>query len=434
MKQTKSVFVYGFAVFAAFFGAGNLILPPYLGFKSGPDWWISALGFFVTATIIPLGALMAYSRLQGTMLDFGNKVSPRFSLGLCILIYLIALLLPCPRTAAVTHEMAVAPFLGSSPLLTSTIYFILAALFSLNRGRVMDLLGKYLTPIIGLILMAIIGIKLFVDPGQMTKGHYEEALISGFLEGYQTYDALAGMLMGGILVVTIQNSRQGSSFQEKKRLIAGSSLVAMTGLFLIYAGLIYSGSRMGGMAEDSIERTSLLRLIAETSLGETGSLFLSLLVSVACFTTAVGVLVGSADFFKTLFNNSEWAYRITVVIGAIMGILVGQLNVHYIIQVAVPVLMFLYPVVITLIVLNVIPKKWASPTVFRVVVITAFLFSIPDFVNALYPDSVVFLQDYIPFSKDGLGWVLPAMLSFLGTNLYLGLPKGNTTGKAGPAE
>lgn len=420
MKQTKRIFVYGFAVFAAFFGAGNLILPPYLGFKSGPDWWLSALGFLFTATIIPLAALMAYSRLQGTMLDFGKKVSSRFSLGLCVLIYSIALLLPCPRTAAVTHEMAVAPFSDTSPLITSMIYFALAAIVSLNRGRVMDLVGKYLTPIIGLILLAIIGIKLFFEPGSVPESHYSNALISGFLEGYQTYDALAGLLMGGVLVVTIQNSGKGERFVEKQRLIAASGMVAMSGLFLIYAGMIYAGSRMGGEADDAIERTALLRLLAETSLGETGSLFLSLLVGVACFTTAVGVLVGSADFFKGLFNGSERAYQITVVAGALIGIVVGQLNVSYIIKVAIPVLMFIYPLVITLIVLNVIPTKWASSPVFRIVVLVAFVFSIPDFIGYLVPESpIVGIQNHIPFAKDGLGWVLPALITFFAVNVYL---------------
>ena len=420
MKRTKTVFVYGFAVFAAFFGAGNLILPPYLGFQSGPDWWLSAMGFFLTATIIPLGALMAYSRLQGTMLDFGNKVSSRFSLVLCILIYLIALLLPCPRTAAVTHEMAVAPFTDSSALLTSTIYFTLAAIISLNRGRVMDFLGKYLTPIIGLILLAIIAIKLFFDQGTAAEGHFEQPLISGFLEGYQTYDALAGLLMGGILVMTIQNRGKDADFAEKKRLIAGSSLIAMSGLFLIYAGMIYAGSRMGGSADDDIERTSLLRLLAETTLGETGSLFLSMLVGLACFTTAVGILVGSGDFFKGLLKGSEQAYRITVITGALMGILVGQLNVSYIIKVAIPVLMFIYPIVITLILLNVVPGKWASSLVFQIVVLTAFVFSIPDFLGFLLPDSsVADIQKYIPFAKEGLGWVLPSLISFVAVNFYL---------------
>ena len=271
-----------------------------------------------------------------------------------------------------------------------------------------------------MILLAIIGIKLFVDQGSVTHGHYQNALISGFLEGYQTYDALAGLLMGGVLVITIQNSRKGMGFDEKKRLIAGSGLVAMSGLFLIYDGLIYAGSRMGVSGDDNIERTALLRLLAETSLGEIGSLFLSMLVGVACFTTAVGILVGSADFFKGLFKGSERAYRITVVGGAIVGILVGQLNVTYIIQVAVPVLMFIYPIVIALIVLNVIPRKWASPQVYRTVVLTAFVFSIPDFLGFLLPDSsIVSIQNHIPFAQDGLGWVLPAMISFVAANVYV---------------
>ncbi len=145
---------------------------------------------------------------------------------------------------------------------------------------------------------------------------------------------------------------------------------------------------------------------------------MSLLVGVACFTTAVGILVGSGDFFKGLFGGSELAYRITVIIGAAVGILVGQLNVAYIIQVAVPVLMFLYPIVITLIVLNLIPQKWASPGVFRIVVLTAFVFSIPDFWGALFPGSSLdSLQRHIPFSKQGLGWVLPALIALAAVNL-----------------
>lgn len=221
-------------------------------------------------------------------------------------------------------------------------------------------------------------------------------------------------------MVTIQKSSKGADFAEKKRLIAGASLVAMSGLFLIYAGMIYAGSRMGGSADDAIERTALLRLLADTTLGETGSLFLSMLVGLACFTTAVGILVGSGDFFKGLLKGSERAYRITVITGAIMGILVGQLNVSYIIKVAIPVLMFIYPIVITLIILNVVPGKWASSMVFQIVVLTAFVFSIPDFLGFILPDSsVADIQNYLPFAKEGLGWLLPTLISFFAVNFYL---------------
>ena len=129
MNKTKETFVFGFAIFAAFFGAGNLILPPLLGFQAGPDWWLVALGFLASATIIPFFALFAHARLQGTMLDFGNKVSPIFSLIFCLCVYTIAIMLPVPRTAAVTHEMAIQPFFGTSSILTSGVYFVLVFIF-----------------------------------------------------------------------------------------------------------------------------------------------------------------------------------------------------------------------------------------------------------------------------------------------------------------
>jgi LIVCS family branched-chain amino acid:cation transporter len=419
MNKTKAAFVHGFAIFAAFFGAGNLILPPYLGFKSGPDWWISAIGFMLTATVIPMVALLVHARLQGTMLDFGNKVSPKFSLVLCTLIYVIAVTLPCPRTAAVTHEMAVAPFLGSSPLLTSAIYFSLVMLFSLNRGRVMDLLGKYLTPVIGLILLLIIGVRFLSGTEVEVQSTYRNSFISGFLEGYQTYDALAGLLMGGILVITIQKSQKGQSYAEKRKAIASAGFIAMAGLFLIYAGLIYAGSRVGASVDSDTDRTALLTLLAESSLGNTASVFLSVLVALACFTTAVGVIVGTADYFKGLFADSDKVYRITVMVCCILGVLIGQWDVSYIIKIAIPVLMFIYPIVITLILLNILPEKLASPVVFRAVVLAAFIFSIPDFIGVVMPGvSLEPVRDVIPFSKDGLGWLLPSLITFIGVNGY----------------
>ena len=109
MSDTKKIFLFGFALFAGFFGAGNLILPPFLGFNSGSDWWLVAIGFLITTTIIPMLSLFGHAKLQGTMLDFGKKVSPKFSLVYCLVMFLIIVVLPAPRTAAVTHEMAIAP-------------------------------------------------------------------------------------------------------------------------------------------------------------------------------------------------------------------------------------------------------------------------------------------------------------------------------------
>jgi branched-chain amino acid:cation transporter, LIVCS family len=153
LNKKKEIWIAGFALFSLFFGAGNLILPPTLGVKSGLDWWIVVIGFVLTAVTIPILAIFAHAKLQGTLYDFGKKVSPFFSTVYCLLIYIIAIAIPSPRTASVTHEMAIHPFFGTSPLLTSSIYFLLVFIFAVNRSKIISLIGKFLTPIIVLILL-----------------------------------------------------------------------------------------------------------------------------------------------------------------------------------------------------------------------------------------------------------------------------------------
>jgi len=420
MNKTKETFVFGFAIFAAFFGAGNLILPPFLGFNSGPDWWLVSLGFVTSATIIPLLALFAHAKLQGTMLDFGNKVSPFFSLIFCICVYIIAIALPCPRTAAVTHEMAIQPFFGTSSLLTSSLYFGLAFLFVMNRGSVLQILGKYLTPFIVLILLVIIVLGIFSPIGEMNPSTFEAPIVSGLLEGYQTYDALAGLLTGGVVVISINNLKENISFEDKKSILVKSGLIAMSGLFIIYAGLIFVGALFNSQLGNEITRSELLSQLSIKTLGNIGTTFLSVLVALACFSTAVAIIVGTADFFKGLFKESKKVYTITAIVSCLIGILIGQMDVTYIINVALPVLMFIYPLTIVLILLNVIPEKNASIKVFRLVVLVTFIFSIPDFLGFLIPvERLQDVKEIIPLAQHNLGWVLPALATFVLANLII---------------
>ncbi len=418
MNNKKTILIIGFALFASFFGAGNLILPPYLGFNSGPDWWLVALGFVTSATVIPLLALFGHARLQGTMLDFGNKASPIFSLVYSLCVYIIAITLPIPRTAAVTHEMAIQPFFHTSSLLTSSIYFGIAFIFIMKRDSILSILGKFLTPLIVLILLMIIIIGFFSSPGTMNASLLEApALVAGLLEGYQTYDALGGILIGGVVIISL-NLEGGISFEDKKSIITKSGLVAAFGLFIIYAGMIAVGALHNTEFEVSITRPELLAGLSLKTLGNIGNLFLSVLISLACFTTAVSVIVGTADFFKGLFNNSQLAYTISAIIACIIGVLVGQFDVHYIIVVALPALMFIYPITIVLILLNIIPVRLASGKVFKAVILVTFIFSIPDFLGFLInADWLQNIKEVLPFAKQSLGWILPALLVFVGVNL-----------------
>ena len=417
MNKTKEIWIAGFALFSLFFGAGNLILPPTLGAKAGVDWWIVVLGFILTAITIPILAIFAHAKLQGTLYDFGKKVSPTFSTFFCFLIYIIAVAIPSPRTAAVTHEMAIQPFFDISPTLTATIYFVLVFLFAANRSKIISLIGKFLTPIIVIILLIIIGISFFTAAGSLSPSTFKNPFIDGILEGYQTFDAIAGVVVGAVIIISLNYSTH-TTFEAKRKLIRKAGFIAGTGLLLIYGGLILSGALFSATFAENATRIEVLSGLSTLTLGNLGTTFLSVLVALACFTTAVGVVTGAADYIKGICNDSRKAYIITAAVASLIGIIVGSFQVDLIITLAVPALMFLYPITIVLILLNVVPETYASKLVFRGVVLVTFIFSIPDFLGFIIPrENLVGIKSIIPLATHSLGWVLPALLIFIFTNL-----------------
>ncbi len=418
MFKKKEILVTAFALFSLFFGAGNLILPPLLGFNAGEQWLIVTLGFCLSATVIPLMGILAHAKLQGTLMDFGNKISPTFSLIYAFFIYAISIALPSPRTASVTHEMAIQPFWDISPWITSSFYFGLVFLFAMNRSKILGLIGKLLTPAIILILIFIVGITVFSFPFDFGATTISSPLASGILEGYQTFDAIGAVVVGGVIIISINLKYPDASYINKKSLIRKAGWIAGLALFLIYMGLILSGALVHSAFDADTTRTALLAGLAKQSLGDVGNLFLSILVGLACFTTAVGIVTGTADFVKSRCNDSPLAYILTAVTGSVLGVIMGQFNVAYIIAVALPSLMFIYPVTIILILLNVVPDKFATPFVFRAVTMTTIFFSIPDFLGSI--PSITLHADtfsWIPLQQYSLGWVLPALITFFIANV-----------------
>ena len=425
MRLNKETFIAGFALFSMFFGAGNLMLPPFLGFTSGNQWYWVALGFIVSAVAIPILGIIAHARIQGTMYDFAKKVSPIFSYIYCFTVYVISISLPSPRTASVTHEMTVLPYLESSYLLTSAVYFILVLIFVLNRSKILDMIGKFLTPLIFITILSIITVGIFIAPDIQIQVLIENPLITGLLEGYQTFDAIGAVVIGGVIIVSLKINGK-TDFTFNKKLIIQSGFIAGIGLLIVYTGLIYNGATFKSLISEESTRVEVLSSLSSLTLGNTGNLFLSLLVALACFTTAIGIVTGTADFVKGFFNDSDVAFRITAIIGCILGILMGQFDVHYIIAIAVPALMLIYPITITLILLNCLPVRLVEPLIFRGVVIAVMIFSLPDFLISLglIGENTPFLK-YIPLSSYNLAWLLPGIITFVLLNILLGKGKND---------
>jgi len=416
----RSDWILALALFSLFFGAGNLILPPQLGLRSGTSWWLTVLGFSISAVVIPMLGILAHARLQGSMFDFAKKISPAFSLVYCYLVYAISISLPAPRTASVTHEMGVAPFLGTDSLWTSLVYFALVYVLVINRSRITPLIGKFLTPAILSVLLLLIGSVLWQDPGVPGTALLEHPVSAGILEGYQTFDAIGAVVVGGVILISLNLEYPNLNTRQRFLHISRAGWMAGLGLLLLYAGLIFSGALLQGEFTQDLSRTELLRGISAWALGASGNAFLSILISLACFTTAVGIVTGTSDFVQSRFAGSIAAYRVTALIGCVLGVLMGQLPVDYIIAVALPALMFIYPLTISLILLNALPGSWTPRPVFRAVVFTTLLFSIPDFLGSLgliAPGK--WLEVWWPLQAYQMGWVVPSLFVYIVGSLFL---------------
>ncbi len=417
MKFTKEGLIVGFALFALFFGAGNLILPPFLGFLAGSQWYLVALGFVLSAVGLPLLGIFAHARLQGSMFSFAEKISPIFSLIFCVFIYIISVALPGPRTAAVTHEIAIAPFFNISPLTTSVIYFLLVFVFVIKRSTVINNIGKFLTPAILLLLLAIIFSGFFTEYKPMGSNLTELPVLSGFFEGYQTFDAIAALLVGGVIIISVKLKGYDSPL-EIKQIISLAAVLAGLGLLLVYGGLIYNGAMVNSEFPQDVTRTDLLSGISFLNLGGVAQMSLAFLVALACFTTAVGIVTGTADFMAERINKS-YAYPVTVFIACLLGVVIGALSVNAIIEIALPVLLLIYPLTIVLILLNVMPPYFRTKLIMTSVVIATSIFSLPDALKYVVSEELFSnIQLYIPLSEYGLGWLIPATLAFFGSYFY----------------
>ena len=352
-------------------------------------------------------AIYGHAKLQGTMMDFARKVSPVFALIYCIIVYAISVSLPSPRTASVTYEMAIKPYIQLPSWGLSSIYFALVLLFVINRSKILDVIGKFLTPGIIITLSLIVGIGLFGDFEPACASIFDHTFTSGILEGYQTFDAIGGVVVGGVIVISL--GLKGGDFTSNKRVIINAGILAGIGLLIIYGGLIALGAMHSG--ELVIEnRTALLNQLSLDALGNIGTVFLAVLVALACFTTAVGIVAGTADFAKGILGNSQQAYVLTAVIASILGVFMGQLDVHSIIVVAIPALMFIYPITIVLILLNALPDRLASKNVFRATILVTILGSLPDFIASIgFEKMVQPVLEFMPLGTIGMGWLLPAV-------------------------
>ena len=405
-KLVSDSIVVGFALFAMFFGAGNVVFPPYLGMHAGEQWANGFLFYFIADIGLALVAMFAILHAGGADNITGRIGHVASKVLMCAVILCIGPMVAIPRTAATTLEMSVTPFFsGMSPVVFSIIFFAVILLLSIKQSAVIDIVGKILTPalLIGLLILIVKG---FVSPiGDIvdTGVSASEVTVNGIKSGYQTMDVLAAMAFG-IIILSSADKKGYTDSKSAAKMIGIAAALSGVLLLIVYFGLTYLGATASTMFPTDISRANLLIGIVELLLGKAGLIIFAIVIALACITTAVALVSSAASFFATLAND-QISYSVFVVVICVSSAVISNLGLDMIIAIATPVLDIVYPPMLVLILLS-----WFGDKLHKSVYVSSVAGSLIASVLAtasLYGMNVPVI-DSLPLASLGLGWLTPA--------------------------
>lgn len=414
----SDILALGFMTFALFLGAGNIIFPPSAGMAAGDNIGLAALGFLLTGVGLPLLTIVALARVGGGMALLTAPLGKRAGVLFAVAVYLaIGPLFATPRTAVVSFEMGIAPFTGAdgTPLLLYSLAYFAAVMFlSLNPGQLVERIGKYIAPVL-LAALLVLGVAAFILPageiGQTAADYQAAPFVQGFLQGYLTMDTL-GALVFGIVIATAIRDRGITESKLITRYSVIAGLIAAAGLSLVYLALFYLGATSQGIAGEAQNGVQILTVYVQHTFGTAGSLLLAVVITLACLTTAVGLLTACGEFFSGLLPVS---YRVVVVSFGLFSLLVANQGLTQLISFSIPVLVGLYPLAIVLIALSLLDSLWLSPRrVFVPVMAVTLIFGVVDGLGAAgFSQLVPALFSKLPLAGQSLGWLVPVLVTLL---------------------
>jgi LIVCS family branched-chain amino acid:cation transporter len=423
--SNKNLLFVSLMLFSMFFGAGNLIFPPSLGEAAGTNVWVALAGFLVSAVGLPVLGVAAVAK-SGGLQNLASRVSAKFAVIFTVVIFLaIGPFLAIPRAGSLAFEMGVAPFLPKGAVepqlalfLYTLAYFALAFWLCLNPTKLVDRMGKLLTPAL-LVLIALLFVSTLVKPlGSLSAptGDYATMpFFKGFLDGYMTMDTIAALNFGIVISVTFMQL----GLKNEKVIISSSIKAgAIVGVFLavIYGVLAYLGAASPSMFGASETGAKTLTNVALYLFGDFGAVVLGLIFALACLTTSVGLITSCGQYFSQLFNKVS--YKQWVVVLTVSSTLFANLGLSTILKFSVPVLVGIYPLAIALIALAFTHNFFKGHQ--SVYVCTMLFVGVMSGFDALKAagynlPALTKVFQAVPLFSLGVGWVVPGLVgAFLG--------------------
>ncbi len=418
----RNMALVSFMLFSLFFGAGNLIFPPFLGQNAGAHSVPALIGFLITGVILPVLGVIVVAQADG-LDQLAGRVGKSFSIVFTLLIYLsIGPGLGIPRAASVPFEMAVAPYLPEQTNMTlfmvlySLVFFLIAGWLALNPKKLVQRIGTYLTPSLLILLAILFGNFMFrgkVDIAPAQQAYQQAPFLQGFVEGYKTMDTIAALNFGLVIAITLR-----AFGVDTKKTVVGYTVKAgiFAGLILatVYVMLTIMGCYSSGVYPVQGNGAWTLRCIVAQLFGEPGAILLAAIFTLACLTTCVGLITSISQFFAGLFVKISYRTYVLLITG--FSFLVCNMGLNMILSISVPVLDAIYPVAIMLIVLGLLDhylqnNPYIYPCTIGGVGVVSVLFALEG-IKVRIPGVSAVLH-MMPFYKLGFGWVTVAVCMVL---------------------
>lgn len=417
----KDRILIGITLFSMFFGAGNLIFPPFLGAEAGKQTIAAFIGFLLSAVCLPVLGVISVTK-SGGINNIASKVHPKFAFVFIMILYLsIGPCLAIPRTASTSFSMAVTPFWGGDKIwliqiIYTVIFFVATSLVALHPEKLTEFLGKRLTPILlTLILVLFIGsiIRPAGDFADAKNSYANNAPVGGFLYGYQTMDTLAALNFGMIVAM---NVREKGIKKDKSVMFetVNAGWIAGLLLFVVYGMLAFVGAVSSDKFSNVADGTETLTNMVSFLFGKGGSILLAVLFVIACFNTCVGLLSCCGKYFNEIFPKVS--YKSWVFIFAAFSMVVSNVGLNAILKFSVPLLNTIYPIAILLIILSCLEKFISD---YRgIYVLSVTLCGVVSVISVLDQQGIVipFITEYahyIPGYDLGFGWILPTIIGMI---------------------
>jgi len=435
--KKKDLLTLGFMMFSIYFGAGNLIFPPALGQAAGDHTLMAMLGFMTTGIGLPLLGITAIALAGGEYVPLlRTKTWPMFATTLLIILYLvIGPLFAMPRTGAVSFEIGIRPFLGEENLelgqfIYTAIFFATSYYLALNPNKIIDRVGKMLTPALLLVLL-ILFVQAFNTPLgnvlQPTGNYIDAPFAQGFQDGYQTMDLLASIAIGALVANAVRLRGITDSHAIGAACLV-SGLITVTLMAIVYGSLAYIGATSSSVLSHSENGGQILSGAVGIFFGSAGNLLLAVIIALACLTTCCGITSSAAMFFNKLLKG-RISYERLLLFSILFSFAASNVGLTQIIALAVPFLVVIYPLVIVFVILSLFDRVigWRK-SIYQGAMALTLVFSLIDGLHAAGLSSApvhALLVEYIPFYAIMMGWVCPAIVGTLigwGVSLFQTAP------------